>query len=218
MGSPKIRVLIADDHGLMREGLSRILDGLEDIELVGEARDGEEAVQKALILSPDVLLVDLMMPRKSGTEAIREIKAQNPNIHVLVLTSFSEESHIFPAIEAGAIGYMLKDTSATNLIQAIRIVSKDQPSLSPDVAMKIMKRYSGKVEEPIHEEPLSRREEEVLVLIAKGLSNKEIANFLNLGEATVRTHISNIFGKLNLSNRTQAALYAIRQGLVNFDD
>jgi two-component system, NarL family, response regulator LiaR len=218
MTNPKIRVLIADDHGLLREGLSRILDGLEDMELVGEARDGEEAVQKALALVPDVLLIDLMMPRKSGIEAIREIKAQNPKIRILVLTSSSEEDHIFPAIEAGALGYMLKDISAANLLQAIRIVSQDQPSLSPDVAMKLMKRYASRAEVSIQEELLTPREEDVLVLIAKGFSNKEVASRLGLSDPTVRTHVSSILGKLGLTNRTQAALYAIRQGLVSFDD
>jgi NarL family two-component system response regulator LiaR len=212
----KIRVLIADDHGLLREGLRRILEGESDIILVGEARDGEEAVEKALSLVPDVLLIDLVMPRKNGIEAIREIKAAEPSIRILVLTSFAEEDHIFPAIEVGALGYMLKDITAANLVQAIRIVNRDEPSLHPEVARKLMKRYTHPVE-MLHEEPLTRREEQVLTLLAKGLTNPEIAAGLVLSEPTVRSHVSNILSKLNLANRTQAALYALRQGLVSFD-
>jgi two-component system, NarL family, response regulator LiaR len=215
--SPKIRLLIADDHGVLREGLRKIFEGEADMELVGEARDGVEAVEKALELVPDVLLIDLAMPRKNGIEAIREIKARNASIHILVLTSFAEDDHIFPAIEAGALGYMLKDTTAANLIQAVRIVNRDEPSLHPEVARRLMQARTANPEVNDPEEALTNREKQVLVLLAHGLTNQEIADQLFVGETTVRSHVSNILGKCHLTNRTQAALYALRQGLVDFD-
>jgi NarL family two-component system response regulator LiaR len=213
----KIRVLVADDHDIVREGLRTILGMEPDMELVGEARDGVEAVEKAVALSPDVILIDLVMPRKNGIQAIREIKEKVPSVRILVLTSFAEDSHVFPAIEAGALGFMLKDTTTATLIQAIRIVSRNEPSLHPTVARKLMAARMQKTQTDEHVEPLTSREQQVLVLLAKGLTNQGIADQLVLSELTVRTHVSNILAKLNLENRTQAALYALRHGMADLD-
>jgi NarL family two-component system response regulator LiaR len=213
----KIRVLVVDDHEIVREGLRTILALEPDIELIGEAKDGVEAVEKALALSPDVILIDLVMPRKDGIQAIREIKAQTPDVRILVLTSFAEDSHVFPAIEAGALGFMLKDTTSATLIQAIHIVYRDEPSLHPTVARKLMAARSQKAQKDEQVEPLTNREQQILALLAKGLTNQSIADQLVLSELTVRTHVSNILAKLNLENRTQAALYALRHGMADLD-
>jgi len=213
----KIRVLVVDDHEIVREGLRTILALEPDIELIGEAKDGVEAVEKALALLPDVILIDLVMPRKDGIQAIREIKAQMPDVRILVLTSFAEDSHVFPAIEAGALGFMLKDTTSATLIQAIHIVYRDEPSLHPTVVRKLMAARSQKAQKDEQVEPLTNREQQILALLAKGLTNQSIADQLVLSELTVRTHVSNILAKLNLENRTQAALYALRHGMANLD-
>jgi len=213
----KIRVLVVDDHEIVREGLRTILAMETDIELIGEAKDGVEAVEKALALSPDVILIDLVMPRKDGIQAIREIKAQMPDVRILVLTSFAEDAHVFPAIEAGALGFMLKDTTSATLIQAIHIVYRDEPSLHPTVARKLMAARTQKAQKDEQVEPLTNREQQILALLAKGLTNQSIANQLVLSELTVRTHVSNILAKLNLENRTQAALYALRHGMADLD-
>ncbi len=215
--SEKIRVLVVDDHEIVREGLRTILAMESDIELIGEAKDGVEAVEKALALSPDVILIDLVMPRKDGIQAIREIKAQMPDVRILVLTSFAEDSHVFPAIEAGALGFMLKDTTSATLIQAIHIVYRDEPSLHPTVARKLMAARTQKAQTDEQVEPLTNREQQILALLAKGLTNQSIADQLVLSELTVRTHVSNILAKLNLENRTQAALYALRHGMADLD-
>ena len=215
--SEKIRVLVVDDHEIVREGLRTILGMEPDIDLVGEAKDGVEAVEKAVALSPDVILIDLVMPRKDGIQAIREIKEQMPGVRILVLTSFVEASHVFPAIEAGALGFMLKDTTSATLIQAIHIVYRDEPSLHPTVARKLMAARSQKPHTDEHIEPLTSREQQILALLAKGLTNQGIADQLVLSELTVRTHVSNILAKLNLENRTQAALYALRHGMAELD-
>ncbi len=211
----RIRVLIVDDHVVVREGLRTILSMEPDIEFVGEAKDGFEAVTKARKLSPDVILMDLVMPGKNGIEAIREIKQNNPQARILVLTSFSEDDLVFPAIEAGALGFMLKDTTSETLTQAVRIVYRDEPSLHPVVARKLMQAKTPKAEA---EEPLGMltpREQQVLALLGRGLSNREIADELVLSELTIRSHVSSILAKLNLENRTQAALYALRRGLTD---
>ena len=215
--SEKICVLVVDDHEIVREGLRTILSLEADIELLGEARDGVEAVEKALALAPDVILIDLVMPRKNGIDAIREIKAQMPQVRILVLTSFAEDSHVFPAIEAGALGFMLKDTTSATLVQAVRIVYRDEPSLHPTVARKLMAARTQKAQPEEHVEPLTSREAQILALLAKGLTNQGIADQLVLSELTVRTHVSNILAKLNLQNRTQAALYALRHGMAELD-
>jgi NarL family two-component system response regulator LiaR len=213
-----IRILIADDHAIVREGLRWLIDTEPGMELVGEAADGVEAVLKTRSLQPDVILLDLVMPRKDGIEAIGEIKGENPEARILVLTSFAEDDKVFPAIQAGALGYLLKDSSPQELLKAIREVYRGESSLHPTIARKLIRelhRPLGSL--PPTEEPLTEREMEVLSLVARGLSNQEIADRLVVSERTVRTHISNILGKLHLANRTQAALYAVREGLVSPD-
>jgi NarL family two-component system response regulator LiaR len=213
-----IRVLIVDDHAVVREGLRALIDVNPEMELAGEAADGVEAVQKARALQPDVILLDLVMPRKGGIEAISEIKEENPNARILVLTSFAEDDKVFPAIKAGALGYLLKDSSARELLQAIRDVHRGEPTMHPTIARKLMRELQRPPELPPTEEPLTEREVEILKLVAQGLSNQEIADVLVISERTVRTHVTNILTKLHLANRTQAALYALREGLARLDD
>lgn len=212
-----IRILIADDHAIVREGLRALIDTKPDMELVGEAADGVEAVLKARSLQPDVILLDLVMPRKDGIEAIGEIKRENPEARILVLTSFAEDEKVFPAIQAGALGYLLKDSSPQELLKAIREVYRGESSLHPAIARKLIRELNRPSDLPAIEEPLTEREVEVLILVARGLSNQEIAERLVVSERTVRTHVSNILGKLHLANRTQAALYAVREGLAGLD-
>ena len=183
------------------------------MEVVGEAMDGVEAVQKACNLKPDVILLDMVMPRMNGLEAIHEIKRECPEAHILVLTSFSDDEMVFPAIKAGAIGYLLKNTTPERLLQAIRDVHQGKPSMSSDIASKLMLELQRPSDLPPTEEPLTEREMVVLRLVAQGLTNQEIAESLVIGVGTVRTHVSNILAKLHLANRTQAALYALREGL-----
>ena len=213
-----IRILIAYDHAVVREGLRTLINTEPDMEIVGEASDGTEAVQKVGELKPDIILLDMVMPRKSGLEVIQEIKAEDPDAHILVLTSFSEDDMVFPAIRSGALGYLLKNASPLALISAIRNVHRGEPSMSPDIATKLMRELQRSSDLPPTEEPLTEREVEVLRLVAKGRSNQEIAEALVIGEGTVRTHVSSILSKLHLANRTQAALYALREGLAPLED
>jgi NarL family two-component system response regulator LiaR len=213
----KIRVLIVDDHAVVREGLRALIETEPGMELAGEAADGVEAVAETQALQPDVILLDLMMPRKSGIEAIGEIIAADASARILVLTSFAEDDKVFPAIKAGALGYLLKDASPSELLQAIRDVYRGEPSMHPTIARKLMRELRRPAELPPTEEPLTERELEVLQLVARGLSNQEIADELVVSERTVRTHVSNILGKLHLANRTQAALYALREGLARLE-
>lgn len=208
-----IRILITDDHAVVREGLRTLIGTEPGMEVVGEAADGVEAVQKACSLRPDVILLDMVMPRMDGLEAINEIKRECPEAHILVLTSFSDDEKVFPAIKAGALGYLLKNTTPERLLNAIRDVHQGKPSLSSDIAKKLMRELQHTSDLPHTEEPLTAREMDVLRLVAQGLSNQEIAERLVIGEGTVRTHVSNILAKLHLANRTQAALYALREGL-----
>jgi NarL family two-component system response regulator LiaR len=209
-----IRLLIADDHTLVRAGLCALISTESGMEVVGEAADGVEAVLKARSLRPDVILLDLVMPRQGGIEAIAEIKAEDPEARILVLTSFADDDKVFPAIKAGALGYLLKDSSPQQLLQAIRDVHRGESSLDPVIARKLIRELNQPPDLPRTEEPLTVREVEVLRQVAQGLSNQEIAERMVLSERTVRTHVSNILNKLHLANRTQAALYAVREGLI----
>ena len=212
-----IRILIADDHAVVREGLRALIDTEPRMELVGEAVDGIEAVQKARSLQPDVLLLDLVMPRMDGIAAIGEIKRENPAVRILVLTSFSEDEKVFSAVKAGALGYLLKDASPPELLRAIREVARGEPSMQPSIAHKVMRELQRASHLPPTEDPLTEREVEVLRWVAQGLSNQEIGEKLVVSERTVRAHVSNILGKLHLANRTQATLYALREGLADPD-
>jgi two-component system, NarL family, response regulator LiaR len=206
----KIRLLIVDDHAILREGMRAFISTLEEIELVGEAGDGDAAVSQARLLQPDVILMDLVMPGKNGIEAIREITAENPAACILVLTSFTEDDKVSQAIAAGAMGYLLKDSDSRQLLQAIQTVHRGEIAIQPRVMHTLVKGMRSPVPQAV--EPLTEREEEVLGLIAEGLSNLEIARRLGLSEWTVRTHVRNLLGKLHLENRTQAALYAVKEG------
>lgn len=208
-----IRIVIADDHAIVREGLRALIETEPAMTLAGEAPDGEVAVRLYQSIKPDVILLDLMMPRKDGLTAIREIKQLDPQARILVLTSFAEDDQIFPAIKSGALGYLLKDSSAHELLQAIREVHRGDSFLDPVIARKLIHELNRQHDAPLTSDPLSERELEVLALIAEGLSNQEIADRLVISERTARNHVGNILSKLHLANRTQAALYAIRKGL-----
>lgn len=214
-----IRILIVDDHAIVREGLRGLIEVEPDMDLAGEASSGAEGVEKALALRPDVILMDLLMPEKDGVTAIKDIKAQWPKARVLVLTSFLEDDKVFPAIENGALGYILKDTQPDELLDAIRGVYRGETMLHPSIAKKIMQRIQGhndsnkKPEGP----ELTERELDVLKLLAQGDGDREIAEKLVVSERTVHFHVGNILSKLHLANRTQAALYAIRKGLAKPD-
>ena len=203
-----IRVLIVDDHAVVREGLRALLSAAPGITVLDEAADGVEAVAKARALRPDVILLDLVMPHKDGIVALTEIMHENPAARILVLTSFSDDDRLFPVIKAGALGYLLKDSSPRELLEAIRNVYQGEPSLHPTIARKLMHELRRPPAMPLTPEPLTARELEVLVLVARGLTNQEIGEQLALGERTVRNHVSNSLAELHLANRTQAALYA----------
>jgi NarL family two-component system response regulator LiaR len=209
-----IQVLIADDHAVVREGLRTLINTEPGMHVIGEAADGHEAVQLAHDLEADVILIDMVMPHKNGLSAIADIKKKQPHAKILVLTSFADNDKVFPAIKAGALGYLLKNSSPQRLLRAIRDVYQGEPSMSPDIAKKLMLEMQHPAELPLTAEPLTKREVHVLRLIAQGLTNREIASKLVIGEGTVRTHVSNILTKLHLANRTQAALYALREGFV----
>jgi NarL family two-component system response regulator LiaR len=213
-----IRVLVADDHHVVRKALCNLIASEPDMEIAGEAADGLEAVHQMRSLQPDVLLLDLAMPKLSGLEAILQIKDEEPGAHILVLTSFGEDKKIFAAIKAGAMGYLLKDSSPEQLLQSIRDVHRGELSLHPTTALKLIRELKQSSDLPSTEVPLTEREMEILTQIARGLTNQEIAESLFISERTVGNHISGILGKLHLANRTQAALYALRQGLANLDD
>ncbi|HUH97744.1 MAG TPA: response regulator transcription factor [Anaerolineales bacterium] len=217
MNSP-IRVLIADDHEIVRKGIRALLATKRDIQVVGEAGNGIEAVAQALNLHPDVVLMDLVMPNMDGIQATREITAKQPDTRILVLTSFAADDHVFPAIEAGALGYLLKDSGPQELLQAIRQVHQGEPSLEPAIARKLLAELSSPPQKPLTRDPLTARELDILRLVAQGKSNKEIAGQLVIAEETVHAHVSNILSKLHLASRTQAALYALREGIASLDD
>ena len=213
-----IRIIIADDHAIVRKGIRAVLRNVPDIDVVGEAATGWEAIAEVTRLQPDVVLMDLAMPELDGIEAIRRIMNDHPEVRILVLTSFASEDKIFPAIKAGALGYHLKDSTPEELMEAIRQVHRGESSLHPVIARKVLQELSRPSEHPPTPDPLTPREVEVLRLVAQGRNNQEIAEELVISETTVRTHVSNILSKLHLASRTQAALYALREGLASLDE
>jgi NarL family two-component system response regulator LiaR len=210
--------LIADDHPVVRTGIRHLLETEPGIELVGEVANGREAVGAVEQVRPDVILLDLVMPELDGIGAIREIKAHNPDVRILVLTTFASDDKLYPAIKAGAMGYFLKDTEPEDLVRAIEQVHRGEYPLSSTIAKKVLREIARRAEEPLTTDPLTEREVEVLGLIARGMANRQIADQLAISEATVRTHVGNILGKLHLASRTQAALYALREGLASLFD
>lgn len=213
-----IRILLADDHAVVREGLKGLIGLAQDMDVVGEAENGLEAVAQARELEPDIILLDMVMPQQDGLVTIRQLKQENHPARILVLSSFADDEQIFPAIRAGATGYLLKDASPRQLITAIRDVSKGDISLHPAIARKVIAAIAAPVEdEPLPADQLTDREVEVLKLVAQGYTNCEIAKILVVSTRTVGKHISNILEKLHLANRTQATLYALREGLVTLD-
>ena len=218
---PKIRVLLVDDHALVRQGLRMFIDMQNDMEVTGEGANGNEAVELATTLKPDVILLDLVMPGMNGVEATLKILQSDPHARVLILTSFGDDDQVFPAIRAGAQGYLLKDIQPVDLVKAIRETSQGKAQLHPDIARRLMAAVSG--EKPLQStKPASRskelaglteRELEVLEQIARGLTNREIAEKMVISEKTVKTHVSNLLDKLGLEDRTRAAIWALKHGL-----
>ena len=217
----KIRVLIVDDHQVVRQGLSTFLGLRPEIVVVGEAADGMAAVEMAGKLEPDIVLMDLVMPELDGIAATRQIRTLHPRTQVIALTSFTEDDKVIPAIQAGAASYLLKDVTPDALVEAILAVHRGEARLHPDIARKLMERVAQAPRESretaVPPEGLTTRELEVIRLVARGRSNHEIAQELVISEKTVKTHVSNILGKLNLEDRTQLAIHAIKSGLVQED-
>jgi DNA-binding NarL/FixJ family response regulator len=205
----RIRLLIADDHPIVRAGLLDVLSSQPDFEVVGEATTGAEAVALASRLHPNVVLMDLRMPEMDGVTAIAKIKAEHPDVNILVVTTYDSDADILPAIETGATGYLLKDTPRKELFEAVRAAAQGKLLLAPTVAARLMERMRGPTEEA-----LSSRELDVLKLVAKGASNKEIANRLYISEATVKSHLIHIYGKLNVDDRTSAVTVALERGIL----
>jgi NarL family two-component system response regulator LiaR len=213
-----IRIFVADDHAIVRKGLRTLIASETGMELVGEAADGIEAATKIRALRPDIILMDLVMQRQDGLETIIKVKQELPEARIVVLTSFAEEEKVFAAIKAGALGYLLKDTSPEQLLQAIYDVHRGESSLHPTIALKLIRELRQPSTLPPTDDPLTDREVEVVKLVAQGLTNQEIAELLFISERTVGNHIGSILGKLHLANRTQAALYALRKGLATLDE
>lgn len=209
-----IRVLIADDHAVVRQGLRTFLELQEDVEVVGDVADGEQAVAAALDLDPDVVLMDLVMPGVDGVEAIGRIAQRSPATRVIALTSFLDDDKVLPAVRAGAAGYLLKDVEPQELVRAIRAAHEGEALLHPAVAARLMEEFASEHGRTAAESSLTDREQEVLELIGRGLPNKLIARELGIAEKTVKTHVSAVLAKLGVTDRTQAALYALRNGLL----
>jgi NarL family two-component system response regulator LiaR len=211
-------VLIVDDQAIVRAGIRALLAEVDTIAVAGEAGDGETAIALAEDLEPDVILMDLVMPGVDGIEAIRQITRRKQEARVLVLTSFASDAKVFPAIKAGALGYLLKDSEPADLLEAIQQVHRGEPSLHPIIARKVLEEMQRSSRQPPTPDPLTDRELQVLRLVAKGLTNRAIAERLVVSEATARSHVSNILGKLHLANRVQATLYALQEGLASLED
>lgn len=214
MAQQSIRVLIVDDQAIVRKGTMALLAQVTGITVVGEAADGQAAIDQTALLNPDVILMDLVMPKVDGIVAIQQISAGQPTVRILALTSFATDDKVFPAIKAGALGYLLKDAEPEELVAAIHQVYRGEPSLPPNIARKLLREIrQSPAQQQTSPDPLTERELEVLSLVAKGLDNEAIASSLTVTEVTVRTHISHILDKLHLANRVQATLYALRTGL-----
>jgi NarL family two-component system response regulator LiaR len=211
--TPKIKVLLVDDHAVVRQGLRTFLELQDDMTIAGEAANGVEAIAQARQTQPDIVLLDLMMPQLGGVEATPQIIAACPQARVIILTSFGEDDQVIPAIRAGAQGYLLKDIPPHDLVQAVREAYQGKAQLHPDVARKLMSAVAAPPPAPSPEPDLTERELEVLRLIAQGMNNQQIAQSLTISEKTVKTHVSNILGKLHVEDRTQAAIYALKKGL-----
>ena len=216
-----IRVLLADDHEVVREGTRRFIDRAEGLSVVGETDNGEEAVQLADQLQPDIVVMDVRMPGLNGLEATRRIKAQAPHIHILILSAYEDDHYVFPLLDAGANGYLLKTTGGNDLVSAIRTVCQGEKVLDPQITTKVVGRLTAPATTYRSEgmvEALTEREMEVLRVVASGKSNKEVADALYLSVLTVQVHLRNIFGKLGVSNRTEAVTHALSQGWIDLDD
>lgn len=218
MGNQPIQLLIVDDHAMVRKGMKALLSEYPDINVIGEAANGLKAIELVEKLQPDVVLIDLSMPVMDGIEAIRRIIAIHPDQRIIVLTSYSGDDKLFPAIKAGAMGYLLKDAQPEELVQSIRNVYSGEPSLNPTIAWRLLRGMTGVETTKRSAEELSEREIEVLRLLTQGKTDQEIAKELVLTDVTIRTHISRILSKLGLKNRVQAALYGIRSGIVSLDE
>ncbi len=215
----KIKVLVADDHGVVREGLMALLQTSDVLDVVGEAKDGTDAVEQTKKLLPDVILMDLRMPLMDGVEATRQIKREFPHIGIIALTMHEEQQHIFDIVRAGAAGYLLKDADSSQIVEAIRAIARGESLIHPSVAGKILAEFSLLTGDKTQKRPpvdhdLTQREITVLRLVANGQTNKEVANSLELSEKTVKNHLGNIFHKLHVYDRTQAAVLAIRRGII----
>lgn len=220
-GLDKIRILIADDHAVVREGTRRILEEEQDLTVVGEAGDGEEAVRLATTLKPDVAIIDIAMPKMSGVEATKQIKALCPTISVLILTAYDDDQLVFGLLEAGAAGYLLKDVRGRELVEAVRAVRAGDSVLHPSVARKVLNRFvstSGKPQEKKPTEVLSKRELDILKLATRGFNNQRIADELCLSIRTVQGHLAHIFDKLEVSSRTEAVVRALKAGWATLDE
>ena len=209
----KIRVLVVDDQAVIREGLVAILSFYPDIEVVGQGEDGLQAVALTKELKPNVILLDLVMPHQNGLKTIPQLLELSPKPNILVVTSFAEDELVFPAIKAGALGYLLKDFKRDSLVQSIRDVSRGQASLSPSIALKVIQEFNNPEEASLPQDALTSRELDTLKLIARGYSNQEIAKELYIQERTVAKYVSSILTKIHVENRTKAALYALREGI-----
>ena len=214
----KIRTLVVDDQTVVREGLAAILANYSDIEVIGQAADGIQAMIIIKKEKPDVVLLDMVMPNQDGLTTIPKIREVAPNTHILVVTAFAENDLVYQAIKAGALGYILKDATRDQLLQAIRDVDQGRASLQPSIAVKLIQEINHPTELIYTADPLTRRELETIRLIARGLSNQEIADKLVVNERTIAKYVSSILDKLQLANRTQAALYALREGITGLND
>ena len=211
----QIKLMIVDDHTVVRDGLVSMLERQDDFQVVGQASNGLEAVERVLALQPDVILMDLRMPELDGVEAMRRISSERPETRFIVLTTYDSDQYIFDAIEAGAKGYLLKDTSREDLFEAVRAVHRGESGIEPGVAARVLDRFAQLSREEAQAPLLSEREVEVLQLMAKGSANKEIAVSLSITDSTVKTHVANIFQKLDVRGRTEAVTHALQMGIIS---